>query len=85
MICCCCAGTPSGAVAHSKVAAVERAAAGLSGSGGAVRVLAQQSEPEVIHKAADRDAAQKKAEKEAEVAKRCGYVVWLNHMLLSGN
>jgi hypothetical protein len=67
------AGTPSGAVAQSKVAAVERAATGLSGSGGAVRVLTgkQQGEQEQQQqRPADREAAQKKAEREAEAAKK---------------
>lgn len=65
------AGTPSGAVAQSKVAAVERAATGLSGSGGAVRVLAnKQAGEDEQAKHVDRDAVQKKAEKEAEAAKR---------------
>ncbi|WIA43260.1 hypothetical protein OEZ86_009763 [Tetradesmus obliquus] len=65
-------GTPSGAVAQFKVAAVERAATGLSGSGGAVRVPAgkQPGEQEQPLRPADREAAQKKAEKEAEAAKR---------------
>jgi hypothetical protein len=65
-------GTPSGAVAQSKVAAVERAATGLSGSGGAVRVLTgkQQGEQEQQQRPADREAAQKKAEREAEAAKK---------------
>eukprot|EP00775_Hariotina_reticulata_P010316 gene10316-10474_t len=66
------APTPAGAAACTKIAAVERAAAGLSGSGGAVRVVVagkEASEEERAHNA-DKDAAQKKAEKEAEAAKR---------------
>lgn len=73
------AGTPAAAVAQSKVAAVEHAATGLAGSGGAVRVpvahkatAAAGAEDEgAAAKAADREAAQKRAEKEAEADKRC--------------
>lgn len=63
------AGTPSGAVAQSKVAAKEQTVSGLSGSGGAVRVLAPKQAP-AEEKPADRDAVQKKAERDAEAAKR---------------
>lgn len=48
---------------------MERAATGLSGSGGAVRVPAKQQDEE-NQRPADNNAAQKKAEKEAETAKR---------------
>lgn len=63
------AGTPSGAVAQSKVAAKEQTVSGLSGSGGAVHVLAPKHAA-ADDKPADRDAAQKKAERDAEAAKR---------------
>lgn len=57
-------------MAQSKVAAKEQTATGLSGSGGAVRVPAPKQAEEQPAKPADRDAAQRKAEKEAEAAKR---------------
>lgn len=76
-------------MAHSKVAAKEHAAAGgLSGSGGAVRVplpatakqagggsaTATAEEQQPGRTAVDKEAAQRKAEKEAEAAKR--WVWW---------
>ena len=72
VLACILAATPAGAAARTKIAAVERAVVGLSGSGGAVRVVVggkEAVEEERSHMA-DKEAAQKKAEKEAEAAKR---------------
>eukprot|EP00877_Chromochloris_zofingiensis_P004084 jgi/Chrzof1/13677/Cz08g07210.t1 len=64
------AATPAGAAAVSKVAAIEQILSDKVGSGGAVRVPVAVKVTEELKKPLDKDAAKRKAEKDADAAKR---------------